>query len=180
MEKKTKIALLLVVMVLTNMMAYIFFMAADIAVIINPYEVYRWNETIPKFLGDSGKFLLISQDTIIRGIDTLKADGDLNYMDRVQAQNYILGGLAFSLLLPLLMMSFIGFIIRGEETSLITFLFIFIISFAVIGVLQVFASWTIFGQVIFPYKGLIYFIQNIGVFMGSWFVTAPADITGLG
>jgi len=135
-----------------------------------------YNETITKLGKDAGAFILKSQTTISASIERIKADGDLSIMERQFLNGQILGSIAFTLLLILLSMSIIGFLIRGKEASLVMWLAVFIVSLSIIGVLQVIASYTVTGNVIFPYQGFIDILKNLDVVWSNFMYSIPPSI----
>lgn len=169
-----KIMILLGILILSNMMAFVYVLAWDVSMIVMRPGYY--NETTTRLGVDAGMLLLRSQEIVSDAIVRLKENSDLAYTDRLFLNNHIMGGTAFICFLLFVLIAFLKYVWRGEVISFRALLKIILLAIVIIGALQVGVAFLLTGQFVWPYQGMVDLALNVGVVWDSFWTTIPSDI----
>lgn len=168
-----KIWIFLIVMVVLNSTVYLAILGWDI---FNMAQQRNW-ESFDKFNRDSGELMLKTQTTISASLARMEEDEDMSRIERQFYSNQVLGALAFNGLLIFGMMGIFGFFFRKRKTSFWLWFKIAVVVIIIVGFLQVWTSYCLYGTYTYPYHGIVDLVNKWDVFLNNWLAGAvPPDL----
>lgn len=166
-----RIMIVIIILIFLGSGAFIYVLVSDVILIVtNPSQ---WQENVGRLGHDSGALLLISQSSISSSINVLEENGDIEPTYRYWLNSQIMGGVAFTFLVVLIVFGMIKKIIRSETTSLMSWLFIIFVTLLIVGVLQIVAALVVTGDVVYPFSGIVDLVTHMDTVAYSFMQAVP-------